>query len=215
MTGNNTTNVTATATLTRISTALAMSNSVVYTGVANFVGTESLQVTVNDNGNTGAGGPMMDTKVVSIDVQGNKFEKWRTLYFSTDTLLDATRETTQWGTDADPDGDGCNNVLEYALGLDPVLQDGTEGVIVPGITGSDANQYLTITFNRRLGDPQLQYFPEVSADQQTWSTGTGMVLQTSVTPLNTDFERVTFQDLVPVTPDTPRFMRLRVVLTQP
>ncbi len=54
-----------TGSLTDINTALA---TLSYKGDLNYVGTDTLNVTVNDQGNTGSGGALQDTGSVDIDV---------------------------------------------------------------------------------------------------------------------------------------------------
>ncbi len=54
-----------TGSLTNINTALA---TLSYQGNLNYVGTDTLNVTVNDQGNTGSGGALQDTGSVDIDV---------------------------------------------------------------------------------------------------------------------------------------------------
>ncbi len=54
-----------TGSLTDINTALA---TLSYQGNLNYVGTDTLNVTVNDQGNTGSGGALQDTGSVDIDV---------------------------------------------------------------------------------------------------------------------------------------------------
>jgi hypothetical protein len=172
-------------------------------------------VLVNDNGNSGVGGPRSDSKLTTVNVIGTKIDHWRTQYFSTDALLDPAQEFTQWGDAADPDQDGCSNLFEYALGLDPTQGDDLGDLLSPGTLAVSGNTYLTLTFQRRLTDPFLQYLPEVSPDQQSWTSGVSATMQVSTTPLDVDFERVTYRDLTPITEIAPRFMRLRIVNNSP
>ena len=66
--GSGTASVTLTGTLAQINTTLAAANNLVYTGAHDFFGTDTLNVLTNDNGNTGAGGPLTDTDNVTINV---------------------------------------------------------------------------------------------------------------------------------------------------
>lgn len=67
--------------------------------------------------------------------------------------------------DADADGDGLPNLLEYALGRDPLRADGTGA----GSLGRDAaTGRLTLTFTR-IADPALTYAVEASTDLKTWT----------------------------------------------
>ena len=72
----------------------------------------------------------------------------------------------------DPDGDGINNLLEYALGGNPdtpgrgiLPQSGVQALTVNGV----AANYLTISFNRLSDADDLTYHVEFSSDLVTWS----------------------------------------------
>ena len=67
---------------------------------------------------------------------------------------------------ADPDHDGLPNLVEYALGLDP-LSPGT--VAIPKL--GSANGYLTLTFTRPLSATDVSYIVQVSSDLATWNDG--------------------------------------------
>jgi hypothetical protein len=65
VTGNNSNSVVMTGPLTALNAAL---NGLIYTPGTGFTGTDSLQILINDLGNTGTGGPMTATASVSISV---------------------------------------------------------------------------------------------------------------------------------------------------
>jgi hypothetical protein len=75
-------------------------------------------------------------------------------------------------------------------------------------------KYFSITFKRRKNQSLVQYWPEVSSDQETWQSGNGKVQEVGSVNLNTDFEVVTYQDLTAITENNPRFIRLRVVMNE-
>jgi hypothetical protein len=117
---------------------------------------------------------------------------------------------------ADPlgdwDGDGRSNLMEYALGTDPTNPtDNAQGMQV-WIMDDSGNKYLALGFKERtaagLG---LQYLPEVSGDKQTWYSDNTHVLGVSVSPVDTQFNWVIVRDTVPLTPTSPRFIRLTVL----
>ena len=66
--GSGTATVTLTGSQAQINTTLAAANNVVYKGVADFNGSDTLTVTTNDNGNSGTGGALTDTDTVAITV---------------------------------------------------------------------------------------------------------------------------------------------------
>jgi len=211
--GNNSGSVTIVAPLAALNATLTNANAVVYTSRSAFSGTETLVVTANDNGFSGAGGARTDTKNILIQIAGSSsLDRWRASYFSSADLQDPTKEATVWGDLADPDNDGRNNLMEFALGLNPLGSEPQDTVLVSGTVNSGGNQYLTLTFNSRINEPLLQYLVEVSADNATWSATAQRV---STTPVNADFERVTYQDNVAITPQAARFIRLRVVKNGP
>jgi hypothetical protein len=67
VTGNNTSDVIITGTLTDINNAL---NGLKYTPGAGFYGTATLAVSTNDNGNSHFGGPLVDTRSTTVTVVG-------------------------------------------------------------------------------------------------------------------------------------------------
>src|SRR5262249_14418313 len=67
----------------------------------------------------------------------------------------------------DSDGDGLTNLVEYAVGGDPLNSaDGNIDIIIY-ITQAGTNHYLAMKYKARINAAalQLQYLPEVSADK--------------------------------------------------
>lgn len=129
------------------------------------------------------------------------------------TVSDAARDTWRWNTfsqaqlssgaadwTADPEGDGFPNFLEYALGLNPFLH-----AAQPPLTASFTSSLpgsLQLTFLRARAD--VTYTVEASSDLATWSTiATNPGSVSSIHP-------VTVTDTVPFSPQSRRFLRLRV-----
>src|SRR5262249_11652401 len=67
LTGNTTSTVDMMGTLAALNNALS---SLTYVPNTNFTGTDTLTFTTNDEGNTGAGGPLSDSSSVTISVSG-------------------------------------------------------------------------------------------------------------------------------------------------
>lgn len=107
-----------------------------------------------------------------------------------------------WGDgalDADPDGDGTNNLLEYALGGHPLLND--TQTTAPRLDWVDGLMGLTF---RQQADPALQYRVQYSEDLQNWSTiwiGTGSDNQNILT---------TIVEPEPASPAARKFLRLHI-----
>ncbi|HKQ37726.1 MAG TPA: hypothetical protein VJ063_06580, partial [Verrucomicrobiae bacterium] len=123
VTGNNSGAVTIIASLTALNATFADTNGLSYTSRTNFRGTETLVLTVSDNGFSGAGGVKIDTENLAIQISGNTIEDWRAANFSAADLQDPSKEATVWGDLADPDSDGRENLMEYALGLNPLASE--------------------------------------------------------------------------------------------
>src|SRR5439155_873263 len=173
ITGNGSGTVQVTARLAAINNTLARTNGLAFTGNLKFVGSDSVTVTINDNGNTGLGGAMSATTVVPVTVVGNSLDTWRTQAFSYADLSDPTKQATVWGDKADPDGDGRDNLFEYALGLDPNKSEVNQQAVVPSVADVSGSKYSALTYIGRRNELLLQYVPEGSSDKQTWSSVAG------------------------------------------
>lgn len=117
---------------------------------------------------------------------------------------------------ADPlgdwDGDGRSNLIEYALGTDPNNPtDNAKGMNV-WILDDGGNKYLALGYNQRTNiGASLQYLPEVSSDKQAWFSDSSHILSISVSAVDSQFNWVVVRDTMPLSPTTPRFIRLTVI----
>jgi hypothetical protein len=99
------------------------------------------------------------------------FSLWKGSVFSPDELL----EPSFSGNLVDPDNDGIANFLEYAFGGDPKIFDpdiGPESLILE----EDGEDYLGLSFRKRLGANDLHYLIEHSTDLVSWNLATEAVL---------------------------------------
>ena len=133
------------------------------------------------------------------------YEAWKLASFSSTQAADPMVS----GLDADPDGDGANNLMEYAFNGNP---------LIPGVAGKPqmenltegGQEYLAIRYQRRKGD-SLSTTVESTADLSavTWL---GMGVQVGVpTPVGMDYEEVVYRAPVSKADAPKQFMRVRVL----
>lgn len=121
---------------------------------------------------------------------------------------------------ADPDKDGRPNLLEYAF-LTPASSTNSAYRPMPttGTTLVEGQSYLTLAFPARLFTGGLVYRTETAPSPAgPWSTiwnsstdGFQSPLVVASTP-EANAMQTTVRDAVPITPGSPRFLRLRVSL---
>ena len=119
--------------------------------------------------------------------------------------LDGVDDSQIW--DADVDGDGSSNLLEYAAGTDP-----RNGASRPRVSGMIARyedgDAMTLTFDKNP-ESKVHYLIETSTDLKRWADGDGDVAVVESTP-----ERLVVRELDTLrTGESPeRFLRLRARL---
>jgi uncharacterized delta-60 repeat protein len=148
------------------------------------------------------------TQQTSVSIMSS-FGAWAASYF---TPLELANSAIS-GDNADPDNDGINNLLEFALNLNPrvVNASGLPAATVQNVGGSN---YLTLTFKRRV--PLLDLAYSVTTNTGLTGTWTANAVQVGSAISNGDgTETVTYRDAVPVNQvgTTRRFMRLEVTRT--
>lgn len=158
-------------------------------------GVYTLRVTVRDRAGQAA------ESRVTVQVAETQVS-WRNGFFGAGDLEDPALEGTVWGAEADPDGDGVVNLLEYAFELDPLLPD--NGALPQPLMIDEAGvEYLAIVFRRNSRASDLVFTPQVSSDLQTWQGGLVPVGDPLATP-------ATFRDFAPATGQPQRFIRVEV-----
>lgn len=117
-------------------------------------------------------------------------------------------EAGEQGAEADPDGDGVSNLLEYALAGDPTVP-GTATLPRTEVVSEGGNDYLALIIDSIPLASGISFVVEVSSDLQTWETGDGhIVALPDVTAL------IAFRDAMTIDSAPRRFMRLRVNLDE-
>ena len=120
--------------------------------------------------------------------------------------------------DADPDGDGLINLVEYALNLNPLQSDrqlldsinDSSGLPIPTIVEGSNGRMLAIEYMRRKGADEITYQPEFGDNliNGSWSSSSG---QESITNIDSDWERVRVEDVDDSSTNSSRFGRLRLI----
>jgi hypothetical protein len=137
--------------------------------------TTTLTVGAQDQSGGGIYPPKESTTTVAISVPLAPIEQWRQDQFTANAGNPLIA-----GNLADPDGDGLTNLVEYALGLNPLIP-GASGVVVDWETiGPDAFLRLTAAKNPNATD--VTFVVEVSGSlaADSWTTaGTTTSVNTS------------------------------------
>jgi hypothetical protein len=117
---------------------------------------------------------------------------------------------------ADPDGDGLQNLYEYALDLDPTRSSTHQRPMLTQIE-QGGKHYLALTAMYRTDDAKLVVdvvgSPDKDVSDSAWTpVSAGSTVDATTTP--SGFRRERFQDLVALedSPTQARFLRLRVRL---
>jgi hypothetical protein len=146
-------------------------------------------VTATNLGGTSASSNQVSAQPLSA------LQSWRLAHFGTIANAGNAADT------ADPDGDGCSNLLEYATGSDP-NNAGAGSATVLGKTADGTR--LTLTFTR-IADSSLTY--TVQATNSLASTWTDIWSSTGAA--NTAGS-VTVPDVEDISSNPKRFLRLKV-----
>ena len=131
------------------------------------------------------------TEVAALYTSGATFQtpwtSWRTLH----SVALATE---------DPDQDGIENLMEYALDLGPNTPAPLSGRITSDLA---SDQYLRLTITKNPAATDLTYTVEVTSDLINWTTIDTVIEEDTRTTLRV-------RDTQPTTTANRRFIRLRV-----
>jgi len=123
-------------------------------------------------------------------------QNWRLSYFGT------TENAGTAADDYDFDTDGIANLIEYALGTDPLTATPADKVPTSSIEADGANDYLILSVPRTAIQPGVTYQVQVGGDLAAWSEDVTVLVDTSTL--------LKVRDNVPVSDATKRFIRLRI-----
>jgi autotransporter-associated beta strand protein len=128
------------------------------------------------------------------------FSDWRASKFASATNLGDADD------DADPDADGLPNLLEYALGTEPLAADSGPPITVAADTAAER---LALTFTR-IADPALVYAVLAADDPSGPWSGDGSEIVFTSTGADNVAGPVTISDSAPLSAHPRRFLRLVV-----
>ncbi len=144
---------------------------------------------------------------VDLDLRCANYTEWVQRCFRRDA------PSNQIAPDADPDGDGIPNAVEYALDLAPMHPDRAEVKSVFVKTGPTAQaDYHAVEYRRRAGNTDLRYTVEVSTNLTTWAEGSTVDSAITNSGGGDGLESVQTRALYTVTTHSNHFMRVRVTL---
>lgn len=147
-------------------------------------------------------GAVMHGTPGALESTAPTFASWSADVFSAAELADDGIS----GTGADPDGDGLVNLLEFALGLDPKASDAADAV-TGGMVNLGGQNFLALTFRRRVEREHLVYTVESSPDLASWTPAGGVEFE--VIDEGNGFETVTIRSGTQVGAEA-EFLRLAV-----
>ncbi len=137
---------------------------------------------------------------------GGTYEEWKGTKFDTTQSGDLQIS----GPDADPDGDGHVNLIEYAFGGEPLSPD-LAGFFLTELNGSS----LKISFPRRRNAEDLSYSTKGKADMTgVWLGGSDHVNWIAIQG-GEEFDTITVGDKLPPVIHPKSFLRLEVTLLPP
>ncbi len=159
--------------------------------------------------------------IAALDYTIDRLDDWKTLHNVTGHL-----ETS------DNDGDGLSLLEEYGRGHDPNKPDrspdevqvafveedvgGDLSTLAAGQLDTESQRFMTITFDRRTDDPQLQFEVQEIADfddPDGWQAG-GVQVGHPLS-MGPGMERVTYRATLPLSINPNSYMRVKITRNAP
>jgi len=168
-------------------------NAIDTTAGFDTAGVHVLRLTAND-------GQVKTFDDVAITVQISPMEQWRQSHFGSNPAPGIA------GNLDNPDGDLYNNLLEYILGLDPLVPDA--GGIVADLETIGADTFLRLTVTKNPAATDVNLAVEVTGDLTlpgSWTTS-GTTIEANTSTL------LQVRDNTPVSTASQRSIRLKVTL---
>ena len=124
---------------------------------------------------------------------------WRSLHFTSEELGNPALEASLWGNEADPDGDGRSNLIEYATGTDPRVSE-----VSPVSATHDAGA-LSLTYTKNLAASDIAFQVQQTDDLAAWN-------DISDVRVSIDDNLETRRATVATAGEPKQWLRLRVLL---
>jgi len=138
-------------------------------------------------------------RTTSVFTPATAHELWRKHYFG------FTENTGVAADSVDHDHDGLSNLMEYAIGSDPLVAD-LGNIPFSEVREVDGQDYLHLFVTRNPNADGLTWSVEVSPNLVDWESGSPHTITISETP-----ETWILRDSTAIGTGSPRFIRLRVV----
>jgi hypothetical protein len=135
----------------------------------------------------------------TVTILDRPLNAWRRANFTTAELANPQIS----GDNADPDGDGISNLMEYAMGLPPKVANANP--LNPQIV----NGNFTITYSRSKGATDVATTLQSSTDLVNWQSGPSYFQQVNTVDQVTN-QLITAQTTVPVNVSSKTYVRLVV-----
>ncbi len=145
-----------------------------------------------------------EASILAFTLHARSYDAWRHTRFDAALLNDETLS----GDAADPDADGLPNLLEYASGGDPLLDDAL--TYAPRLSPTTAGQ-LEYSYLAATGRPDIELLVEWTDDLAAgvWRADTGVLAELARTAEGQG-ERVTVRATTSLETAPRQFLRLRV-----
>ncbi|VGO18636.1 BNR-4 repeat-containing protein [Pontiella sulfatireligans] len=171
----------------------------------------SMTVSIDDTlglTQSGMGGFML---AYVVDVGGDNlvpYDQWAGSYYP------AIHDNDGYGDDAEPGGgDGMVNLVEYALGGNPLVDDATTKLPTIGISEEGGTNWFNYIYNRRLDASARNLTYEVFVTTNLVSGAwTNTTEEAGLAVINADFESVT--NRVSNEVEMQQFMKLEIGITE-